>query len=77
VQCGSCWAFAATAAIESKLLIQQAKLMDLSEQNFVDCVNAATDPAYYSDGCNGGWPTHALNYAYRWNQTTEALYPYK
>lgn len=46
--CGSCWAFVATAAIESKYIISKSKRLDLSEQQFNDCVNSATDPEYYS-----------------------------
>ena len=76
-QCGSCWSFAATAGIEAQLLIRQNKLTDLSEQQFVDCVNSATYSGYSSNGCGGGWPSNALDYAYRFNQTLESLYPYK
>ena len=48
-QCGSCWAFSATSAIESQLRIQHGgKLYDLSEQQIVSC---DTDCA----GCGGGW----------------------
>ncbi|GAB4818370.1 hypothetical protein N2152v2_005416 [Parachlorella kessleri] len=75
--CGSCWAFAATAGIEAQLLIRQGKLVDQSEQQFVDCVNYATYVGYSSNGCSGGWPSNALDYAYRFNQTLESLYPYK
>lgn len=79
LQCGSCWAFAATAAIESKYMIQKARTLDLSEQQVVDCVNSATDASYYSNGCSGGWPTHALSYAYKYSpgQGLESAYPYK
>ncbi|KAI7844948.1 hypothetical protein COHA_001595 [Chlorella ohadii] len=52
--CGACWAFAAAAAIESKVLIQfnktyPAYAVDLSEQQLIDCA----DPRPYS-GCSGG-----------------------
>jgi C1A family cysteine protease len=46
--CGSCWAFSATSAVESHHFIQTGKLLDLSEQQIVDC-----DTSSY--GCNGGW----------------------
>ena len=54
--CGSCWAFSATGVIESVRKIQGSNL-DLSEQQLVDCSRPQGN-----QGCNGGWPSSALNY---------------
>jgi hypothetical protein len=55
--CGSCWAFAALAAVEAKWNIQNANPnldIDLSEQFVIDCWKGAV-------GCGGGAPEQALD----------------
>ena len=71
-QCGSCWAFSTTEAIESAWMLAGHRELILSPQEIVSC-----DPN--DDGCDGGDPGSAL----RWllssrNGTllTEAEYPY-
>uniref|UniRef100_A0A914D3Z5 Peptidase C1A papain C-terminal domain-containing protein n=1 Tax=Acrobeloides nanus TaxID=290746 RepID=A0A914D3Z5_9BILA len=45
--CGSCWAFATVAAVESAWLIKDGTFLDLSEQELVDCETEF-------NGCRGG-----------------------
>ena len=53
--CGSCWSFAAVAVLESMTKIAGGSLIQLSEQEVVDC---------NSDGshCEGGWYDHGWRY---------------
>lgn len=74
-RCGSCWAFAATAAHESYQVQNrhQSLKIDLSEQQLVDC---ATAEPYGNNGCNGGYAARALEYIKDFGQTIESEYPY-
>jgi C1A family cysteine protease len=66
--CGSCWAFATIANLESAALIFNSKVRVASEQEIVDC-----DDAWY--GCRGG--NFAGPYLIKNGVTSEELYPYK
>jgi C1A family cysteine protease len=70
-QCGSCWAFSATAALESAYAIKHNVLYKLSEQNFVSC-----SFLYGNLGCNGGLYNYAWNYSQTHPIESEANYPY-
>jgi len=61
-QCGSCWTFSGTTVLESRYAIKYGadKLVQLSEQNIVDCCHPGTST---SSGCDGGWYTNAWAYA--------------
>ena len=72
-QCGSCWAFSSTAAIEGAWAIAKNELVDLSEQQLVDC---ATGSAYGSHGCNGGQMDGGFKYAIQNGMCSYNDYPY-
>lgn len=40
--CGACWAFSAVAAYESNYAIKNKKLIDASEQDFVNCIDGTS-----------------------------------
>jgi C1A family cysteine protease len=69
-QCGSCWAFSSTAAMEGAHFVKTGELIKLSEEQFVDCVDDC-------DGCEGGLEMYAFEYAEKNAQELETSYPYK
>lgn len=72
-QCGSCWAFSSTGAVEGAWAISKGQLIDLSEQELVDC---ATGVSYGSHGCNGGQMEGAFKFVMTNGQCSLSSYPY-
>jgi len=73
-QCGGCWSFATTGAIESRYAItnRQRPIM-LSEQELIDCSSS-----YGNNGCNGGVTDWGFQYVMaQHGLCTENSYPYK
>jgi len=58
--CGSCWAFATSAGVESFHAIKHNQLMDLAPQLLVDC--ARTSKCH---GCQGGWMLDAMSWIHQ------------
>jgi len=67
-QCGSCWSFSTTGALEF-LTARNGQLTPLSEQCLMDCSTA-------NHGCTGGWPYAGFEFAKASGIASEAAYPY-
>merc|ERR1712028_158104 len=68
-QCGSCWAFSSTGAIEGSMFLSTGTLQSFSEQQLVDCSKK-------NSGCNGGLMDYAFQYVETAPLMLEAAYPY-
>jgi hypothetical protein len=68
--CGSCWAFAAVAQLESFARIYDSRILDLSEQAVIDCNPHGAD-------CSGGWVESAYYVFWDYGAVAEACVPYE
>mmetsp|Transcript_79429 Transcript_79429/g.199597 ORF Transcript_79429/g.199597 Transcript_79429/m.199597 type:complete len:429 (+) Transcript_79429:105-1391(+) len=73
--CGSCWAFASTAVMESVIAIDTGVLFDLSPQQVTSCT-PNPDECGGSGGCSGATAQLAFNYTIKAGITSMWTYPY-
>jgi C1A family cysteine protease len=77
-QCGSCWSFSTTGALEGAYYIKYGELLSFSEQQLVSCDDLKNSKNRGHDhGCNGG----IMDNAFTWIQNNgglcaEETYPY-
>ena len=71
-QCGSCWSFSASGAMEGAWFIAKGSLVSISEQELVDCAGIR----YSSSGCNGGQMDGAFKFAIDNGMCAESSYAY-
>lgn len=74
-QCGSCWSFSATGALEGAYFISTGILKSFSEQQLVDCDNFKHGGRDH--GCNGGLMDNAFSWISKnGGLCVETDYPY-
>jgi hypothetical protein len=75
-QCGSCWSFSTTGALECAFFNKYDKLISFSEQQLVDCDNFKNG-GRGDHGCNGGLMDNAFKFINKYGGLCiEDEYPY-
>jgi hypothetical protein len=74
-QCGSCWSFSTTGALEGAYFVKYGHLKSFSEQQLVDCDNRRNGGK--DMGCNGGLMDNAFSWISKNNGLCSGIdYPY-
>ena len=68
-QCGSCWAFSTTGALEGAYYLKNKELISFSEQQLMDC-------SKLNHGCEGGDMNFAFRYTENHQLCSEEEYQY-
>jgi len=71
-QCGSCWTFSTTGALEGAMFVAGRKLVSLSEQEIVSCDTGMMG----GHGCQGGNPLQAMGWVKSNGICSDASDPY-
>ncbi|KAK8799490.1 hypothetical protein WA158_006039 [Blastocystis sp. Blastoise] len=71
--CGSCWSFSVTGAVESAYYQKKNEMIEFSEQELIDCSKIAP---YHNNGCQGGCTDHGMEYVTDNGLCSEKDYPY-